>query len=290
MISQPPAYKLRLIDLPLCKLHVMEAGGGPPLVIVPATISELENWRDLVQFMAQWFHVYFFELPGHGLSSPFSQEFHSDLVAEVVEQLVDSAGIERFNLMGFSFGGVLAMKTFLRLQQRIDRLILLAPCLSHRALLLAGWQKWAVEQFNRLLKRPRVRNSIWEFIQSRTGRSATAAFICAIGKVEHQGLIEAKMKAMQPSLIEIITREVDEILTAEFHHPAVKHSTLCYFAMSVNDPLLHFGTTLEELRNHFSTVHVTSLAYPFHQPPRPFTFEELNRDFRASVQGFMLTA
>jgi len=42
-----------------------------PLIIVPATISELENWLSLAQFMAQWFHVYFFELPGHGRSEPF---------------------------------------------------------------------------------------------------------------------------------------------------------------------------------------------------------------------------
>src|SRR5512140_2072110 len=109
--AQPAQYKTRFIDLPLSCLHVMEVGEGEPLIMVPATISELENWQALAQFMAQWFHVYFFELPGHGRSEPFKDGFSSQRVAELVGQLADSQGLERFNLMGFSFGGILAMRT-----------------------------------------------------------------------------------------------------------------------------------------------------------------------------------
>jgi hypothetical protein len=117
-----------------------------------------------------------------------------------------------------------------------------------------------------------------------------ARFLCAIGKVEHHRQLEKKMEAMHPSLIRIISQEVDEILTAGFARPAIRRPMPCYFAMSVNDPLLHYGTTLAELREQFLAVHVTALAYPFHQPPSPFTFAELNRDFRASVEGFLVSA
>ena len=104
--TQTPAYKTYFMDLPLARLHVLEAGKGEPLIIVPATISELENWRTLAQFMAQWFHVYFFELPGHGESEPFQHGFSSQKVAKLVSQLADKLGYQRFNLMGFSFGGI----------------------------------------------------------------------------------------------------------------------------------------------------------------------------------------
>jgi hypothetical protein len=30
-----------------------------------------------------------------------------------------------------------------------------------------------------------------------------------------------------------------------------------------------------------------SLTYPFHQPPKAFTYEELNRDFYETVERFM---
>ena len=40
---QPPVYKTYFMDLPLSRLHVLEVGEGEPLIMVPATISELEN-------------------------------------------------------------------------------------------------------------------------------------------------------------------------------------------------------------------------------------------------------
>jgi pimeloyl-ACP methyl ester carboxylesterase len=144
----PPSYTTYHVDLPLTSLYIMEAGSGPPLIVVPATISEVENWVDLIQFMAQWFRVYFFELPGHGRSTPFKQKFSTHLVAQTVQDLVDYIGAERFNLMGFSFGGILAMRTFNLLNQRIDRLILNAPCLTKHAILLSGIQKLALRSGN----------------------------------------------------------------------------------------------------------------------------------------------
>lgn len=125
--SQPAPSKTYFLDMPLARLHVLETGEGEPLIMVPATISELENWRTLAQFMAQWFRVYFFELPGHGGSEPFRDGFSSRKVAELVGQLADHLGCQRFNLMGFSFGGILALRTFQLLSHRIDRMILIAP-------------------------------------------------------------------------------------------------------------------------------------------------------------------
>jgi pimeloyl-ACP methyl ester carboxylesterase len=153
---QPTTCKTYFIDLPLSRLHIMEAGTGEPLIIVPATISELENWRSLAQFMAQWFRVYFFELPGHGQSEPFKENFSSHQVAELVKQLVDTTGYDHFNLMGFSFGGILAMRTFKLLAPRIDRLILIAPCLGQRALSFSSLRLKLLLKFNHLLSRPKA--------------------------------------------------------------------------------------------------------------------------------------
>ncbi len=110
--TQPSSCKTYFIDLPLTRLHILETGRGAPLIMVPATISELENWLPLAQFMGQWSHVYFFELPGHGQSEPFREHFSSQQVAQLVAQLADKLGFKRFSLMGFSFGGILTMQTF----------------------------------------------------------------------------------------------------------------------------------------------------------------------------------
>jgi pimeloyl-ACP methyl ester carboxylesterase len=283
----PFSYKTYHLELPLSRLHILEAGSGEPLIVVPATISELENWVDLIQFMAQWFHVYFFELPGHGGSSAFSQRFSTSLVAETVAHLADRLQLGRFNLMGFSFGGILAMRTFQLLHDRIDRVILNAPCVTRRAILLSKPQKFAMWNVNLLFRRQMVRRYLHRSFHHPRRRARLVTLFQTVGKVEHREHLENKLARTSLSTIEVLTEEIAEIMNVEFPHPAQKFDTPCYLTMSVNDPLLDFQTTLDELECHFENVYVTRLDFPFHQPPKPFTFDELNRDFKESANKFL---
>jgi len=285
--TQPPAYRTHFIDLPLSRLHILEAGAGEPLIMVPATISELESWRTLAQFMAQWFHVYFFELPGHGQSEPFREGFSSQKVAELVSQLADKLGYEKFNLMGFSFGGILAMRTFKFLSHRIERLILIAPCLGHRALPFSRLRLRMLYRSNKLLSRPKVQERFVNLIHNPRTISATVKALQKIGRLENTIPLKEKLPKTKASTISVLNVQVNEILTTEFEVEPQKYDTPCYFAMSVYDPLLHFETTHKILQNHFANVSTVRLSYPFHQPPAPFTFEELNRDFHETVETFI---
>ncbi len=287
---QPPAYHTYLIDLPLSRLHVLETGAGEPLIIVPATISELEDWHSLAQFMAQWFHVYFFELPGHGQSQPFREKFSSHQVAELVAQLVDKLGFDRFNLMGFSFGGILAMRTFKLLSQRIDRLILIAPCLDHRALPFSHLRLRMLYRSNKLLSHPKIQKRFVDLIHNPRTIAMMVRTLQKIGRLENTIPLREKLPKTKASTISVLNAQVHEILTTEFEVEQQKYDTPCYFAMSIHDPLLYFDTTQKILETHFANVNTVRLHYPFHQPPAPFTFEELNRDFRETVNAFLQPA
>ena len=285
--SQPASCKTYFIQLPLSRLHVLETGEGEPLIMVPATISELENWRSLAQFMAQWFHVYFFELPGHGESEPFCEKFSSQQVAQLVLQLVDELGYKRFNLMGFSFGGILAMRTYKLLSHRIDRLILIAPCLDHRALPFSSLRLNLLYKSNQLLSRPHVQQRFVNLIHNPRTIDLTVKALQRIGRLEDTIPLKQKLPRTKASTIAVLNAQVNEILTTEFEVSTRKHNTPCYFAMSIYDPLLRFDTTEQILQNHFSNVSTVKLQYPFHQPPAPFTYEELNRDFYQTVDEFI---
>ncbi len=285
--SRPSSHTIRFIDLPLSRLHIMEAGEGEPLIIVPATISELENWKTLTQFMAQWFHVYFFELPGHGESSAFQERFSSQKVAELIEQLVDALGYERFNLMGFSFGGILAMRTFQRLTHRIDRMIMIAPCVDHRAILYSAFRLSLLYNFNRFLSRPRIQKRFNELVHNEHTVYLVARILQTIGRLERTIPLEKKLPRTPDSTVAVLNAQVSEILTTEFDVEPVRHNTPCYFAMSINDPLLCFDVTLDILQKHFANINTVRLTYPFHQAPRPFTYDEFNRDFYKTVDAFM---
>lgn len=277
----------RFIDLPLSRLHIMEAGEGEPLVIVPATISELENWNHLIRFMAQWFHVYFFELPGHAQSSPFEGNFSSQKVARLVEQLVDELGYERFNLMGFSFGGILAMHTFKHLSDRVDRLMMIAPCIDHRAVQYSPFRLALLYNLMSFLSRPKVEKRFNDLIHDEHAVHWIVKAMQKIGHLERTIPLEEKLPRTPRSTLPVLNAQLREILTTEFDIEEKKYNTPCYFAMSINDPLLYFDTTLEILRRHFETVNTVRLTYPFHQPPAPFTFDELNREFHETLDVFL---
>jgi len=285
--NQPPTTKTYFIDLPLSRLHVMETGQGEPLIIVPATISELNEWRSLAQFMAQWFHVYFFELPGHGESTSFEDGFSSHKVAELVSQLADRLGYQRFNLMGFSFGGLLAMRTFKHLASRIDRLILIAPCLDHRALPLSPTRQNLLYRFNQFLGHPKVQQKFIELVHNPHTISLVVKALQKFGQLEDTIPLQEKLPHTKASTIAVLNSQLKEILTTEFAIELEKHETPCYFAMSIYDPLIRYDATIEILNKHFANVSGLKLYYPYHQPPRPFTFDELNRDFRETVNDFI---
>lgn len=281
-----PSFQTYMVGLPSCRLHVMEAGDGPPLIMVPATISSLENWVDLVQFMAQWFRVYFFELPGHGESTPYPSRFTTDQVAKTVEELADHFHMERFNLMGFSFGGILAMKTFFYLHQRIDRLILIAPCLTKRAVLLPNRRIAIVRNINRFLSLSSVQSGLFRLLQYHSSRSLIVKFFQRLGRIERTIQLEKKLGEIHATTLNVLTTEIEEILTIEFPH-LKKYTTPCYFAMSIYDPLLDYQTSLNEAQSHFENLNSIELYFPFHQPPQPFTVDELNDSFQATVHKFL---
>jgi alpha/beta hydrolase fold len=276
----------RMIDLPLSQLHVMEAGEGPLLVMLPATISEIDDYRGLIQFMAQWFHVVFFELPGHGLSSPFKDRFSSSLVAQAVEQLVDALGYQQFTLQGFSFGGILAMRTYIRLADRIERLVLNAPCLGHKTLTLPARRKKTVLVVNHLLDNRLMHRLFYDVAHSRRFLPLLVKFLGKLGRLERTIPLKEKLAHIRPTTLAVLNAQVNEILTTEFEVRPQKYETPCYFNMSIYDPLLDFETTLGILQSHFANVSIQELTYPFHQPPQPFTLEELNHDFHETVEGF----
>ena len=135
---EPAEIRLNTIKLPLTDLYYATCGQGPPLVIVPATISRIRNWQPLIRFMGQKFTTHFFELPGHGGSSPFPQPFSSRLVGQTVEDFINALNYDRITLMGFSFGGILTLRVLNQIQPRINKLVLLSPCVSRQTLLYAA--------------------------------------------------------------------------------------------------------------------------------------------------------
>jgi hypothetical protein len=53
----------------------------------------------------------------------------------------------------------------------------------------------------------------------------------------------------------------------------------CYFGMSINDDLLRYALTEQIVRDHFPRITIQKFTHPYHQPPKPPTFEWLVQEF-----------
>lgn len=272
------------IDLPLTRLHYIECGSGPPLVMMPATISDIRNWKSLIEFMGQKFTVYFFELPGHGKSSPFREPFNTDLVAQTVLDFIDKMGFEKVSLMGFSFGGILTMKTLTCLDNRVERLILLSPCLTHQALNFKPIYKKLLRSLAETLKSPRVCQCLIYLIQETKFHSLIVSLLRKIGKLEPTIPLEKRLLEIQPPTIQIVVYQLSEILSFSSPIGKPKYTQPCYFMMSVLDPVLSFERTKTEVGKLFKNFQMQELFLPYHQPKEIPSVEEMNRDYRSFFQ------
>lgn len=107
-------------------LNYRIVGQGEPLICVHGVGSYLEAWDGVAERLADRFRILTFDLRGHGRSSKVRGRYEIDDFVGDVLALADHAGFGRFNLAGFSLGGLIAQRLALTHQDRLRRLVLLA--------------------------------------------------------------------------------------------------------------------------------------------------------------------
>ncbi len=105
-------------------LHVDTVGHGSPLVLLHGWAMHSDMWGPLLPRLAQRFRVHAVDLPGHGHSAP-PREFTLDgVVAALASRLV--ADTRPLTVLGWSLGGLVAMRWAQLEPARIGRLVLVA--------------------------------------------------------------------------------------------------------------------------------------------------------------------
>ncbi len=281
--SLPPILR-RQVDLPLSNLSVGSYGSGHPVIIVPATISLIDDWESLIRFVGQRYAVHFFELPGYGGSTPFGAGYSSDRVAELVEQLADALGMDRFGMLGFSFGGLLALKTLQRCGDRVDRLCMLAPYVGREAMRHSRRELLGMRAALLALRPEISRRGMVAAFRSPAGLALTAWFMRVTGRFETSSDLRARLGAFTPESLEVLLAQVNELLTTSSEELSGPYSTPCLFGMSAYDSTLDFGATQRLVSTAFPLCTEERWEYPYHSPPAPLTVEDYERDFRSLIE------
>lgn len=111
-------------------IYIESIGQGPDLVLIHGWGLHGGVWQDIAEQLANDFTVHCVDLPGHGNSPLLLEQYDLENVATAVASALSLKIPNRIHLLGWSFGGMVALQMALNSPEWIDRLILVASNLK----------------------------------------------------------------------------------------------------------------------------------------------------------------
>jgi pimeloyl-ACP methyl ester carboxylesterase len=108
-------------------LHWVERGEGTPLVVLHGLADSQHTWTHVTVELAKKYRVLCLDLPGCGLSGRPDAPYGLDWQARLTARWLDRLGIERFDVLGHSYGGGMALWLLLYRPSSIQKMALVAP-------------------------------------------------------------------------------------------------------------------------------------------------------------------
>jgi poly(3-hydroxyalkanoate) depolymerase len=107
------------------RLRVGRRGTGPPLLLITGIGAHLDMWEPFAPLAGER-ELIAFDPPGAGMSQRPRLPLRMSGLADVVRELLDALGLERVDVLGYSFGGALAQELARRAPDRVRGLVLCA--------------------------------------------------------------------------------------------------------------------------------------------------------------------
>jgi pimeloyl-ACP methyl ester carboxylesterase len=114
----------RRLDIGGLRLAVRERGDGHPLLLVNGLGGNVDMWSPAQDRLAERARTIAFDAPGTGRSQTARMPMPIAAVARLITKLLDELNIERTDVLGYSWGGLLAQQLAVTAPDRVRRLAL----------------------------------------------------------------------------------------------------------------------------------------------------------------------
>jgi pimeloyl-ACP methyl ester carboxylesterase len=137
-----PGVTHREVDVGDVRLHVAEAGAGPPLLLLHGWPQHWWCWRRVLPELSRHYRVLMPDLRGLGWSEAPRGSYSKETFAADILGLLDAEGLGRVRVIGHDWGGYTAVLLALRHPERVERLLALdiAP----------PWPQWSTPGLRQL--------------------------------------------------------------------------------------------------------------------------------------------
>lgn len=120
------------------RVHVVERGSGPPVVLVHGFPSNAVTFSALIPLLEDRYRLLAVDMVGFGQSTRrIRQPLDGESYADRLLALLDALELEKPHLVGLSWGGSVTQRLAARHPERVDRLVLLAAVSAARVLRLS---------------------------------------------------------------------------------------------------------------------------------------------------------
>lgn len=107
-------------------VHYKDQGSGPSVLLIHGSVGDLWDWDRWVGRLAPRYRLVRFDMPAAGLAGPVvNGNLSVERVHTLIDALMDRLRIERFAVVGSSFGGVHAFRYAATRRDRVSALVLM---------------------------------------------------------------------------------------------------------------------------------------------------------------------
>ena len=146
LMPEVEGVRHRMINVGDVDLHLAEAGGGPPLLLLHGYPQHWYLWRKVIPDLARDNHVLVPDLRGFGWSDAPRDGYDKETLMWDVLGLLDELGVHRVSVAGHDWGGWIGMLIGVLAPERLERVLIMSvpPLWFTRSFrtLAAFWRVW----------------------------------------------------------------------------------------------------------------------------------------------------
>ncbi|MDD3344817.1 MAG: alpha/beta hydrolase [Candidatus Omnitrophica bacterium] len=117
-------YQIRANDI---QVGYKLIGSGKPLVMIIGLGNTMEDWPDgVIKALSEKYQLILLDNRGMGYTTANDKEFSYELFAEDVISLLDTLGVKKTDVLGFSMGSTITQELLLKYPERFDKAIIYA--------------------------------------------------------------------------------------------------------------------------------------------------------------------
>ena len=117
-------YRIRYLDY---NYEIQTRDKPDVLVLLHGIGASAERWLPVVSGLSSYFRVIVPDIIGFGYSDKPAVEYTIDFFRAFFRDFLDNLGIWKANIVGSSFGGLLAIEFAVMYSERVNKLVLAAP-------------------------------------------------------------------------------------------------------------------------------------------------------------------